>query len=645
MKKLFTLLSLVCALLVVSACSGKQNKTTTTTKVTTTVTTQTSSTTTVDRGPATVVTIAVQDHLRGNIDPEFKDPITNEYPISGMDNFTRDAKRRAISVVEDKLNVKFEFISYPNNPVEDILQSVLANKPIADLVYLDGGSASKNIVPQNVLKDLSNIGVLKDPENEWMTRKLKLDDLVLGFGDEPMGLQFTFQPLVYNASLVSVCPAAKKMGYPSELFKKGEWTWETFAKYLDELNACGASQGIKGYAGPMAVFAQLAGGSNGGYLVGKSNKIEILDWIESDEPVDGVESFGGYVTKLNSNWDQALQFINDLDQVRGDYLYQPAGSWTDTSSAEIDELFKTGQAYFASPSTSSLPVFTTELSKRGQSLGLVPFPIGPSVEAKVKAAGKSLTDYDAIIDAGYNFLSEGGNALGVPRGVSDEKTEIAVTSYVELIKQSYVELGYETNGKFDYDLLLEVEGRQYVRSIFDVNHDAIGEDQYEMFDFYYEASQYYNPLKSLVGIWNVFYYVAQAPQRYETREDELRKKIWTGDGYNKPAQNAIDEAYAYIVSGQTPVDNVSPSISKVEEFAGSQKITISRSDNYTENGFFLKYFTIKDNVTAFEDLIINFVINPDGADLSAADEFTLAIEVIDAAGNIKSANFTIAFES
>ena len=325
-------------------------------------------------------------------------------------------------------------------------------------------------------------------------------------------------------------------------------------------------------------------------------------------------------------------------------LYQPSGSWTDSSSAEIEELFKTSQAYFASPGNANLPVYTTELSKRGQSLGLVPFPVGPSVEAKVKAAGKDLTDYEALIDAGYNFLSEGGNALGVPRGVSDEKAELAVTSYVELIKQTYVELGYEKDGEFDYDLLLEVESRKLVRTIFDVNHEAVGEDQYEMFNFYYMASQYYNPLKSLVGLWNIFYYISNAPQRYETREDELRKKIWTGDGYNVPAQNAIDEAYAYIVSGETPTDSIAPSISKIEEFSGNQKITIKRTDNYTENGFFLKYFVIKDNITAFEDLQITFIINPDNADLTTATEFTLTVEVTDGAGNLKTANYSIAFE-
>ena len=79
------------------------------------------------------------------MDTSFRDPVTGEPSLSPED---MEARLYAEQQVLEKYNCVIEFVDYPSDLTECILQSVLAGDPVADVVRLTNGTQGQ-VLAQN----------------------------------------------------------------------------------------------------------------------------------------------------------------------------------------------------------------------------------------------------------------------------------------------------------------------------------------------------------------------------------------------------------------------------------------------------------------------------------------------------------------
>ena len=93
-----------------------------------------SETETAGKGSESVsVVIRFGSHAGNSMNPDYKDPVTGEYAMSEE---YREITLAAMKKVEDELNVKIEWVQFPGETTEVLLQSVMAVDPVADVVNL-----------------------------------------------------------------------------------------------------------------------------------------------------------------------------------------------------------------------------------------------------------------------------------------------------------------------------------------------------------------------------------------------------------------------------------------------------------------------------------------------------------------------------
>lgn len=187
---------------------------------------QTSSTQDKDKD---LVVVRYGSHCANEEDPNYKDPVTGEYR---MDEETRQIKLKALEKVKEELGVDYQFVQYPGDVTEVLLQSVMANDPICDIARISQGSQG-TVLGQNVLQPIdAYIDLVPEPP-------MKIYDkyYFLRIGG---GKWNSLSPLMYNISYIEQVPALKENGktiYPSDLYKSGDWTWSTFKDYLQKIDA------------------------------------------------------------------------------------------------------------------------------------------------------------------------------------------------------------------------------------------------------------------------------------------------------------------------------------------------------------------------------------------------------------------------
>lgn len=188
----------------------------------------------VGEGPAGEPTVIVfGTHWQQGDDPSWRDPVTGE---PGMPPEELLARERAEQAVLNELNVKIEWLQYPDDVRESLLKSVLANDPIVDIALLWGGSQG-TLLGQNIFQPLDDYAdIFSDPDDAWM------------LSDEMFGhhyflnyiLDFVTQwPLVYNMAYLDQVDGLKENGktiYPHNLWQEGRWTWSVFEDYLSTVN-------------------------------------------------------------------------------------------------------------------------------------------------------------------------------------------------------------------------------------------------------------------------------------------------------------------------------------------------------------------------------------------------------------------------
>lgn len=516
--KRFTAVALTAAMAFsLVACGGSGSGDQTTKKPSGEQTTQSGS-----EKPAETVVIRYGTHWINDLDPNYVDPVTGEYTMSESN---RQAALAGLEAIKEAYNVEFEFLQYPNDVLSDLMTSVMAGNPICELANLWGGSES-TILAQNVLQQLDSYeSLFADEETSWM-----FDDKLYGHNyllSSKVVLKQRW-PLIFNISMIEQVDALKdengKTIYPMDLFLDGKWTWSTFTDYLTKIQAHYASvQAPEGVYHDTVVayetdyrFAGLSAMySAGGMIYGSKGLYP-----------DGAESIKG------------AQYIEELMQ-KG-LLVDPNvydDGWTPRWCEASDHFSKGGTVFTDSPDW-WIGGNASSCSERGESIGMVPWPRPDDMPFDSE-------DYKQV-----NTISD---SIGVLKGVSEEKTELAIKSFI-LYWQTY----YKTLG--GTDTMAEYKEQCALTEManigLDIYNEEYGDKIVECFNFIgTHLGDDYADLLGIRGTWDTI----------------IGKSLYGVDGMSaydvsvKANMNEFNNVIANmeaILSSNEIRDNRAPSISK-----------------------------------------------------------------------------------
>lgn len=379
-------------------------------------------------------------HWQPGDDPNWKDPVTGE---PGMSPDQVLARQKAEEAVLKELNVQVKWIQYPSDTREALLKSVLANAPICDVCLLWGGSQG-TLLGQNIFQPLDDYqSIFSDPDSSWM------------FSDKMFGHNYFLNysldfvnawPLVYNISYLDKVDALKENGntvYPTDLWKEGKWTWSAFEDYLTKVNEFYANKKapvrtdlpIKAFQTDYRYTALQVIHSNGGAVYGANGLT-----ADAPETKKAVEYIDGLMSK------------NLMMSVRyGDDTSVPGWTWNGSD-------FGNGETVF----TNMVPWLSNgagqALAKRGESMGVVPFPRPDNIAAD---------------DPKYQQVIFPSNQMAVLKGVSKEKTELALKAY-----EIYWSTVYQTLASSDkaLDFFTKQAKNTAINYGFDVTNEKLGDD-------------------------------------------------------------------------------------------------------------------------------------------------------------------------
>lgn len=517
MKKLRKLLSLLLvgstAMLV--ACSGQEVTQVETSSEETTIQTETPE---VKKDP---VVIRYGSHCASEEDPYYKDPATGDYVMTEEE---RQVRIEALEKVKEELNVELQFVQYPGDVTEVLLQSVMAGDPICDIarIYSNGQGV---ILEQNVLQPIDEyvelLGENPPPKIYGKQYFMSID----GNNLHPLS------PLMYNINYIEQVDALKENGktvYPTDLYKEGKWTWSVFEDYLTKIDAHFMNssapqrpeQRIEAYWTDYRDVALQVLHATGSSIYG-DNGLEIA--------TDKTKKAIGYMTRL---YDKGLMKSPQRE----------GSSKPDSSKAKTG--FINGEAVFCNLEDWRSGEAMTAAAERGESIGFIPFP---------------RPDDMSFDDPNYRQVRNGGESYGIVRGVAADKVPLAIQSF-KLYNDTLTSIREEMGAPTQSSVLN-----------FDIFHPVIGED---MKNIYEESisKTYVNELSNVLGVHVDFndivgralYGMDSTPKFdvaieaekavIETRITDMEKRLGSGaytDNIAPKIEQSASEKYVFPI-GQTP---------------------------------------------------------------------------------------------
>lgn len=534
------------------------------------------------------VVIKYGTHWINDLDPNHVDDVTGEYTMGESE---RQAALAALDAIKNDLNVEFEFIQYSDDVRNELMTSVLAGNPVCDLAIIWGG-AEGTILAQNVLQQLDNYSdIFADDETAWM------------FYDKLYGHNYLLSnvvrfkqrwPLICNLTMLEQVEALKgadgKTVYPMDLFLKGEWTWSTFEDYLSKVDAyyknVTAPEGcvfdtVQAYETDHRFAGLSAMYSNGGAIYGS-------DGLEADA-ANSVKALQ-YVTNLMDK-----KLLTDCD------VYDDA--YTPQWCRGADDFAKGGTVFTDCPDW-WIGGNASNCADRGESIGIVPWPREDSLSV----------DSDE-----YKMPITLGDSVGVLKGVSEEKTELALKAYALYWTTYYKVLGgVDSMGEYK-----EVNGLTELAAMgMDVYNETFGQDLIDCFNWI--SSNLSNDYADLLGI-------------RVTWDDIFGKSIYGVDGFSSydVAVKANASDFTNVISNMEKVlasnevkDNQAPSID-------ATKIVVAAGTKLEDMNF-ADYYTAHDAVDGDLDMTkATYEVTEAELDLATPGKYSNVVKgiVTDAAGN------------
>ncbi|MBS5317045.1 MAG: hypothetical protein KHY44_11710 [Clostridiales bacterium] len=521
-------------------------------------------------------------HCAYEEDPYYKDPITGNYQMAEEE---REIRIQALEKVKEELNVELEFVQYPGDVTEVLLQSVIAGDPICDIarIYANGQGA---LLSQNVLQPVDDyIDLLgENPPPKIYGKQYFIE--IAGNNSHPLS------PLMYNINYIEQVDALKENGktvYPTDLYKEGRWTWSTFEEYLEKIDKH---------------FVHIPSPQR------KEQRIEAYWTDYRDVALQAMHSAGTSIYGPNGleistdRTKQAIDFMTNLYD-RGLMKSPPREGSSKPDSSKAKDGFIKGETVFCNLEDWRSGEATTVFAERGESLGFIPFP---------------RPDDMAFEDLNYRQVRIGGESYAIVRGVPEEKVPLAIKSfqlYNDTVAEIKKEVGLET---------------QAIALNFDIFHPEIGQDMQEIYNDSISKT-YVNEISNVLGIHVDF-------------NDIVGRALYGLNGTPKfdvaiEAEKAIIEnkvsEVETVLNSDIFVDNINPKITQV--IAENYAFPVGTSP---ESIVWNEKFSGTDNVDG--DLDMNqAIIDVSGCDFSTIGTYNPGVKVSikDAAGNETSSKYPI----
>ncbi len=549
--------------------------------------------------PSEPVTIRYGTHWINELDPNHTDDVTGEYTMSEEN---RQAALAALAAVKETYNVDIEFLQYPNDVSTDLMTSVLAGDPICDLALLWGG-VEPTILSQNVLQDLTPYkSLFEDEESSWLLRDSLFGGYYLLNNEIPL---VTYFPLVVNLTMLEEIPGLKddsgKTIYPMDLFLNGEWTWSKFKEYLQTVQA---------------YYANVAAPDGGKY--------EFVQAYETDHryaALAAVHANGGaiYDGAITADSEEAIEGVQFVKELMDAELLTDCGLYDDGFTPE----WTTGGGDFGLGCT----VFTdcpnwligwesSQRSDAGQSIGIVPWP---------------RPDDMAADDPSYMQSNNGGgSSVAILKGVSPEKTELALKSYI-LYWQTYY---YTLGGVSTIEEYRQASAQKTLQDYgVDIFNETYGDSLVECFS--YILGHMSTNYAGLLNLW----------EHGDWTWSELVGKSYYG----------VDGCPSYDVAIKqhlTDLSNITENIAailKTDEIHDNQAPNVTTEDAVLTVGTdaasvdWTQYFTAEDSVDGAIAITADNLNVSEELDLATAGAYDKAVtvKVSDTSGNEKEASIKV----
>lgn len=545
--------------------------------------------------PAETVVLRYGTHWVNGLDPDFVDEVTGEYT---MEESQRQAHMAAARAIKETYNTEFEFLQYPNDVATDLMTSVLAGDPICDIGILWGG-VEPTILSQNVLQDLSGYADLfQTEESSWMMKEAMYGGNYL-LNNE---MSFTYFPLIVNLTMLEKVDSLKDADgntiYPMDLFKKGEWTWSTFQDYLSKVQAYYAN-------------VEAADGS-------------IYDYVSAYETdhryaaLAAIHANGGGIYadgQVAADAEEAIAGVEFIKQLMDADLLKDCGTYDDGYTPEWcrgGDDFKKGATVFTDAPNWHVGSCASECAARGESMGIIPWPRPDRLDADSPE---------------YMQSTNGGNSVAILKGVSEERTELAVKSYILYWQTYYKALG-------GVDSISEYRAATAVSDLaaygVDLYNETYGQD---LIDCYTYILDHMNMnFAHMMGLWD------------QTWEAILGKSLYGIEG-----MSSYDVAIKANISELTnKTDNIA-AILQTDEIRDNQPPKVTAEDATLKAGTdaadvdWTTYFTAEDAVDGVLEITADMITVSEDLDLTAPGEYkdAVAVKVSDTSGNEKESKIKV----
>ncbi len=535
------------------------------------------------------VVIRYGTHWVAGLDPNHVDDVTGEYTMAESE---RQAALAGLQAVKDELNVEFEFVEYSQDTRVELMTSVLAGDPVCDIANIWGG-AEGTILAQNVLQELDNYAdIFADEESSWMFYdKLYGHNYLLSFTERFIPRW----PLIYNASMIEAVDTLKdengKTVYPTDLWKKGEWTWDKFEEYLSKINAYYANKEpaedgniyktVQAYETDHRFAGLSAMYSNGAAIYGSDGL-----GVDTQEAEDAL----AYVKKLMDEG-----YLSDCGYYDDNYTPEWCRSQAD---------FSRGGTVFTDCPDWLIASAGSALADRDQSMGIIPWPRADRLSA-------DSDEYKQVITL--------GDSVGILKGIDEEKTALALKAY-RLFWLTY----YKTLGGVD-DLTqytATMAASQAAGFGFDIYNETYGQDILDAFTFISQnLGNDYSDLLNLRVAW----------------DDIFGKSLCGIDGFSDN----------YAVAVEANKSDFTNQISNMESLLSSNEVHDNQAPSVDAKDIIIpvgtditsvdlkEYYTANDSVDGDLDVTAGEVSYSDELDTSKAGIYEKAVKLIvkDSSGN------------
>lgn len=456
------------------------------------------------------------------MDTTYRDPVTGESSLSPE---SMEARLYAEQQVLEKYNCTIQFVQYPTDVTEIILQSVLANDPIADVVRITNGNQGQ-ILSQNVLQPLDDYAYLfEDEDDAWIYwgkvygHNYFLNN-VMRFGANDL--------LCYNIGMISKVESLKVNGktkYPADYFAEGTWTWSVFEDYLQKVNDYWKQDwdGRYAYQTDYRAASLMAIYSNGGEVYGENGL-----GMASDEAKEAVAFIDRLIQKglvFSEN-----QYNNNAD------IVGLMDTWR----------FQWGHTVFVNLPQWLAGDMVGQFADRGEAMGVVPFPRPDGMDPD---------------DPRYRQLNDATDCYGVPKGLTPERTELAIKVFKEYTQSYYKKLA-NSDKAMDYLRSDATVRNEAMRLNLDITNEEYGDNLLAAFRYLVTGDNaMVNDYSKNAGIYEYWshdilgysYYGVEGSPKYSVQV-EARKNI-------------IDDMmanYQAALSGTSINDNVKPKFEHVD---------------------------------------------------------------------------------